>query len=257
MPLAIVGTGIKSISHLTTEAKAHIEQADKVYYLVNEPILAKWIEKQNANALALDFLYDVHPNRNDNYRAIAEHVVDQLSEDQFVCLVMYGHPFVFCKISAYAIEAAEKKGYTPLVLPGISAEDCLFADLRVDPSSCGCLSYEATDLLFYRRTLNPFSHLVIWQIGAIGNLGNYRHYDNSKGIDALIDYLLTNYPKEHIVTCYQAAQYPHFKPVIQNTSLEKLSKLKITPISTLYVPPSQKAQCDPLALEKFNIKLSK
>jgi hypothetical protein len=33
------------------------------------------------------------------------------------------------------------------MLPGISAEDCLFADLGIDPGIYGCQSYEATDFL--------------------------------------------------------------------------------------------------------------
>jgi len=31
------------------------------------------------------------------------------------------------------------------MLPGISAEDCLVADLGIDPASSGCQSYEAND----------------------------------------------------------------------------------------------------------------
>jgi hypothetical protein len=35
------------------------------------------------------------------------------------------------------------------MLPAISAEDCLFADLGVDPADHGCPSYEATDFLVH------------------------------------------------------------------------------------------------------------
>jgi len=40
------------------------------------------------------------------------------------------------------------------MLPGISAEDCLFADIGVDPGIYGCQSFEATDL-FVNESLIP------------------------------------------------------------------------------------------------------
>ncbi len=49
--LVIVGSGIKFMSHLTIEVKAHIEQADKVLYLINRTCNAGlWIVK-NSKAL--------------------------------------------------------------------------------------------------------------------------------------------------------------------------------------------------------------
>ena len=127
----------------------------------------------------------------------------------------------------------------------------------IDPSSCGCLSYEATDLLLYQRLLNPVSHLIIWQVGVIGALGNLAHHNNQKGIEMLNGYLQDIYPRDHPVTCYEAAQYPHFKPIIETVELQKISQLPLSPISTLYVPPAQKATCNPLVLETFGITPSK
>ena len=31
------------------------------------------------------------------------------------------------------------------MLPGVSAKDCLYADLLIDPSNPGCVTYEASD----------------------------------------------------------------------------------------------------------------
>jgi hypothetical protein len=41
--LVVVGSSIKFISHLTTEAKTYIEQSNKVLYLVNEPAIKEWV----------------------------------------------------------------------------------------------------------------------------------------------------------------------------------------------------------------------
>lgn len=255
--LTIVGTGIKTISHITTEARACVENADKLFYLVNEPMLDEWLAHQNQDAESLLPLYDQFPERTQNYHAIAQHVVNALDKNKSVCLALYGHPMVFCDVATYAIKKAKAAGYETMILPGISAEDCLFADLQIDPSSCGCVTYEATDLLLYRRPLNPLSHLLIWQVGMIGGLGRIDYHDNAKGIGLLKQYLQTMYPLDHPITAYEAAQYPHFKPIIQYATLVDLPKMELSPITTLYVPPAQKAEYDPLIAEAFQIKLSK
>jgi Tetrapyrrole (Corrin/Porphyrin) Methylases len=82
--------------------------------------------------------------------------------------VFYGHPGVFVSPSHRTIALARDEGHVATMLPAISAEDCLFADLDVDPSSAGCVTYEATDLLLSHRSLLPSSHLILYQVGVVG-----------------------------------------------------------------------------------------
>jgi uncharacterized protein YabN with tetrapyrrole methylase and pyrophosphatase domain len=79
-------------------------------------------------------------------------------------VVFYGHPTVFAKSALDAVIKLEKENYVTKILPAISSEDCLFADLRIDPGSDGCQSYEATDFLIRRKKIDPTSHLILWQI---------------------------------------------------------------------------------------------
>lgn len=55
--LVIVGTGIKLVGHVTLETRACIEQAEKLFYLVNEPTMATWIEALNETAESLNHYY--------------------------------------------------------------------------------------------------------------------------------------------------------------------------------------------------------
>ena len=48
--LTIVGTGIKLGGHITAEAKAHIEQADKVFFVVANKLTADWVRTLNPSA---------------------------------------------------------------------------------------------------------------------------------------------------------------------------------------------------------------
>ena len=82
--------------------------------------------------------------------------------------VFYGHPGVFVSPSHRALVLAREEGYEARMLPGISAEDYMFAELEVDPATHGCVTYEASELLLRNRTLDPTSHNVIWQVGSVG-----------------------------------------------------------------------------------------
>lgn len=238
--LIIVGSGIKFMSHLTTEAKASIENSDKVLYLVNDPLMQEWIKTTNSSSESLDTLYANNASRNDNYRSISEYIIENLKKHKTLCVVVYGHPTVFVQPTLYAAESAKKEGFNVVIMPGISAEDCLFADLLIDPGSSGCQSYEATDFLLYQRNFDPCSHLILWQPYVIGVLRVVDQHDPVAGLNLLVDYLSHKYTLDHQVIVYEAAQYPTFKPRILNTKLKQLPHSNITRLSTLYIPPIEK-----------------
>jgi tetrapyrrole methylase family protein/MazG family protein len=253
--LIVVGSGIKFISHLTTEARTYIEQSNKVLYLVNEPAMKSWIQKTNPQAESLDNLYIKHRLRRDCYLGITQYILEMLRKNQHVCVVLYGHPTVFSKPALDAVIQAKNEGYYAKVLPDISSEDCLFADLLIDPGSCGCQSFEATDFLIHHRQFDRNSHVILWQIGSIGILDHAVTRETTKNIDVLVDYLSQYYSAEYEVIVYEAAQYPCFEPSITRLPLKELSQTDISGISTLYIPPISTTPCDVkmLAALKINI----
>lgn len=244
--LVIVGSGIKFLSHLTNEARVYIEQSDKVLYLVNDPAMKEWIKKTAREFESLDPLYTKYPLRLDCYNAITDYILKILHHtDQHLCVVLYGHPSVFSLPGLNAAIRAKEEGYDVRILPGISAEDCLFADLLIDPGVYGCQSFEATDFLLYRRQFDSSCHLILWQIDIIGVLDNPLLHDNRKGASILVDYLKSYYNVDHEVILYEAAQYPSFEPKILKLPLNKLPTANFSRISTLYIPPAyQKAPHD-------------
>jgi tetrapyrrole methylase family protein/MazG family protein len=254
--LVIVGSGIKFMSHLTTEAKAYIEQSDKVLYLVNEPAMQDWIKQANSNAESLDEIYTRFPLRLHCYRAITDYILEVLRQNQHVCVVLYGHPTVFSQPALNAARQAQQEGYYTKILPGISAEDCLFADLLIDPGTCGCQSFEATELLIHQRKIDPVSHLVLWQAGVIGLLGRNEHHDNKNGAEQLRKYLRSYYSETQEVILYEAAQYPHLEPKIEKLFLEKLPEARFSRVSTLYIPPAQKLPLNQAMLVALSIDIA-
>jgi tetrapyrrole methylase family protein/MazG family protein len=239
--LVVVGSGIKFLSHLTTEAKAYLEQSEKVLYLLNDPLMKEWLCQLNPAAESLDRFYQQFELRKDCYQAITHHILDTVRSKQHVCTLLYGHPAVFAQPGLEAVRMARHEGYFAKVLPGISAEDCLFADLLIDPGVNGCQSFEATDFLAHRRQFDPRSYLILWQVDWIDALNFPPQYDNSAGIKKLIDYLSASYKPHHDIIIYEAAQYPGLEPTIQKISLNQLQYAKLTAISTLCVPPNADA----------------
>lgn len=249
--LVVVGSGIKFMSHLTIEVKNCIEKADKVLYLINEPAMQQWIQVLNPNSESLDPLYIKFQSRNDNYLLIAEYIVNQLEVTNLLCLVIYGHPMVLVQPSTYAIQKASAKGHHVIVMPGISAESCLFADLSIDPSSSGCQSFEATDFLIYGREYDSSSHLILWQPGVIGIKNRPINHDPKKGLNILVDHLASKYSLAHEIILYEAAQYPNFRPRMEKVTLKNLPDSNVTRLTTLYIPPNITKQPDMNIFNKF------
>lgn len=118
--LVVVGTGIKFLSHITMEAKAYIEKADIVLYLVNEPAIKQWIQNLNPNSEDLDEIYFSYGNRLESYQSITNHIISNLCQNKNICVALYGHPNDFASPALEAVIEARKNGYQAKILPGIS-----------------------------------------------------------------------------------------------------------------------------------------
>lgn len=237
--LIVVGTGIRAMGQLTTETIAWIRRADCVLYVVADPIAEAAIQRLNpSGAESLDGLYEEGRDRAETYAAMVSRIMERVRAGKVTCAVFYGHPGIYVTPAHQAIRQARAKGFPARMLPAISAEDCLFADLEVDPSATGCQSYDATDLLRNRRLLDPSAALIVWQIGIVGDRTYASRGYDLAALPVLIERLCVTYPQDHVVTVYEAAVYPGCDPVIQRVPLSDLGSARLTSASTLYVPPA-------------------
>lgn len=242
--LTIVGTGIKREAHLTLEARQAIEKADKLFYLVNNTQTGHMITALNQSAEDLSPLYQEGKERIKTYQQMVQKILTAVRQQQNVCAVFYGHPGIFVLPAMQAMHQALSEGYTAIMQPGISAEDCLFADLGIDPAQYGCQSYEATDFLVRPRQFDTHSNLILWQIGVVGNPLMPTKQDKLTGLTYLVQKLCQHYPATHTVYIYEAATEPQTDPFIQKTALSEIPNKQITPISTLYLPPLSQPKID-------------
>lgn len=220
--LIIVGTGIRSVGQLTIESIAFIKRADKVFYIVSEPIADSLILRLNPAAESLQKYYVHGKPRLQTYKDFVDRIMESVRDGKRTCAVFYGHPGVFVLPSHAAIRQARSEGYEARMLPGISAEDCLFADLGVDPAACGCQVYDATDFVMHRRKLDTSSSVILWQVGVVGHWTYQQTGYANLGLPLLLEKLSEYYRPDHTVIVYEAAVLPGCEPVIQPVLLSQL-----------------------------------
>lgn len=244
--LCAVGVGIRAPSQTTKEATDRIEGADKVFALVADPVTEYWLKKLNPNTESLADLYAAGKRRSQTYEEMVERILAAVRGGSSVSAVSYGHPGVAAYPLHESVRRARAEGFRAEMLAAVSAEDCLFADLGIDPVHGGCRSYEATDFLVYGRGADPASNLILWQIGAIAEL-SFKPQNivwNPHGLAVLTETLLQTYPAHHEVIVYEAARFPACLPKIERTALRDLPNAVVTPLSTLFVPPAVDAPID-------------
>jgi uncharacterized protein YabN with tetrapyrrole methylase and pyrophosphatase domain len=238
--LTVVGTGIQ-LGHLSLDARAAIEDAEHVLYLVADAVTKSWILEVQPQAESLDDCYEFGKVRLETYNEMVERILVRVRQGLEVCAAFYGHPGVFVRPSHEAIRLARQEGYGARMLPGISAEDCLFADLGIDPGRSGCRGFEATHFLMYRCKADITCPLILWQIGAVGIM-TFEMKANYSGLRVLVNKLAREYGAGHEVVVYEAASYPIANPLIMRVPLARVPELEITLGSTLFVPPKRRRQ---------------
>jgi hypothetical protein len=252
--LVIVGTGLKAALHLTPEALAEIRAADRVFYLISDPLSETWIRNLRPSARSLTSCYVPGRPRMQAYERMVEKILAPVRSGQRVCAAFYGHPGVSVSPSHEAIRRARSEGFDAEMLPGISVEDSLFAELGLDPAASGCQSYEATDFLVYRRKFDRSSALLLWQVGVVGNL-NYAERPARSGLRALSQRLARAYGKKHGVVLYEASLLPVIPSTVRWTTVEEIPTARITGGMTLFVPPLSHPP-DPRTLRALGLRRS-
>jgi uncharacterized protein YabN with tetrapyrrole methylase and pyrophosphatase domain len=249
--LIVVGTGIRAVGQITLEADGAIREADKVYYVVADPLTANRIRELNGNAEDLYRLYGDNKPRIKTYNEMTDQVVATVRSGLKVCFAFYGHPGIFVNSSHRAISILRSEGYSAEMLPGISSIDCLIADLGIDPSRSGLQMFDATDVLLRNRKLDTTCGVVLWQIGCVGDGGfRFQGYD-CRHFPRLVEYLKNFYGPDHNMVLYVAAQYSIVSASIEVIALQELDKAKVTGISTLFIPPKDNNVTDHTLLRYF------
>ena len=243
--LVCVGLGMTLGSHLGPLARSYIEQADVVFAGVSDGIVELWLQRMHKDVRSLQPYYHEGKSRMKTYRQMVEAILTEVRAGKKVCGVFYGHPGVFAWAPHKSIEIARSEGYVAHMEPGVSAEDCLYADLGIDPGTFGCQHYEASQLLFYQRRIDPTAYLVLWQAGLVGDQSLTRFSTGAAYRQVLVDVLARDYPLDHEVIIYRAPTLPIQQARIERVPLGELTQAELGMADTVVVPPARPLQADP------------
>jgi siroheme synthase len=250
--LVCVGTGMTLGSHLSPLARSYIENADVVFVAVSDGIVELWLMQMNRDVRSLQHFYREGKSRAKTYREMVEAMLVEVRSGKNVCGAFYGHPGVFALPPHEAIRRARREGFSAHMEPGISSEDCLYADLGIDPATFGCQHHEASQLLFYKRRIDPGAYLIVWQAGVVGN----RTPTTGSAYDVacrqlLVERLAQDYSLDHKLIVYRAATLPTQAPRIERIALRKLAAARIEAPDTLVFPPARKLIPDAKMLRRL------
>ncbi len=242
--IACIGVGMTMGAHISPQAKSHIDAADVLFVAVSDGVVEQWIMGMHPNVRSLQPFYKEGKSRLETYREMVEAMMSEVREGKRVCGVFYGHPGVFAKAPHDVVAKARAEGYQAIMLPGISAEDCLVADLGLDPGKTGCISMEASQLLLFKRVLDPSALLLLWQVGIVGDMSFSRYETGHDHRQLLVDRLLKDYPADHVCLLYEAATLPTMPVRAERVALSELATCEMRLQTTLVVPPCKALEPD-------------
>lgn len=250
--LICVGTGMTLGAHISPVSRHHIENADKVYYLMSNTLVEQWVESMNSNCESLQQFYEEGYSRNNSYNDMVAAILASVRAGKKVVAAFYGHPGVFACVAHRAIDKARKEQFAAHMEAGISAEDCLYADLNIDPGRYGCINFEASQFMFYQRKIDTSAYLILWQVGMAGDQSLTKFSTGAAYRKILVELLAEHYPLDHQVLLYRAKVLPTDTGLKQQLTLNDLVEMEVSMHSTLVIPPANKLQINQKVIDKLN-----
>ena len=238
--LVVVGCGINPLAHCSMEAQAHIAQAEVLVVHVPDALGMIWLRELHPELIDLQSCYRETANRADAYELMVQRTIAPVMAGKRVVAVFYGHPGVFVSPSHEAIKRARAAGMQARMLPGISAEDCLIADVGFDPAEGGCAQFEATQFLFNNYPVQSSMHLILWQVCVVGDHTLTTRVPAHGGLRALQQKLLRHYPAEHRVALYEAPTLALSDARVEWLQLSTLDRALLSQVTTLFIPACSK-----------------
>jgi uncharacterized protein YabN with tetrapyrrole methylase and pyrophosphatase domain len=248
--IVCVGTGMTVGAHIAPIARSHIENADIVFF-AGHPLMEMWVTEMNSNLHSLQVFYAEGKDRRVTYKEMVNAMMTEVRAGKRVVGAFYGHPGVFALPPHNVIQVAKKEGYAAHMVPGISAEDCLYADLGVDPGVVGSQHFEASQFMFYQRNVDPSAYLILWQVGIAGDKSAAKINTGKAYRQILVELLNKYYPNEHKVALYECPTVAIKQPRIEWITLGDFVNAELSLITTMLIPPGQKLLKNQLIIDRL------
>lgn len=250
--IVCVSLGMTLGAHLTPICRSHIEKADIVFTSAHS-LLEQWVQQMNTNVHSLQYLYAEGKDRRKTYHEMVEIMMTEVRKGKRVVSAFYGHTGVFAWSPHKVIEVARLEGYSAKMEAGVSAEDCLYADLGIDPGRVGSQHFEASQYMLYQRRIDPTAYLILWQVGITGDQSIKRYSTSQSHRQILIEMLIEEgYSSEHKIALYECPSTALSEARIDWMPLSDFATADMSLITTMVIPPARKMQKNKRIINKLN-----
>lgn len=235
----IVGLGIVNVRQVTREVEEALRRSREILYVAEIFGLAEYLHQLCPHVTDLrKIAYREGEDRMNAYNTMTAKVIEAALEHPPVTFALYGHPLVFAFPPFQILRVAPLLGLRVKIFPGISAMDCLFVDLKLDPAE-GLQMYEATDILLRQRPLQPDVPCFIWQVGAVESRLYSEASSKPERFSRIKNYLLQYYPPEHKVVAVYSSTFPLAPSRLTPFAIRDIEVQcqDLHPGITLYIPP--------------------
>lgn len=235
-PLNLVGLGLR-LGHVTREAETVLAQCEHVYFLHGDPDIARFLSERCPSQTDLAECYRVGTSRLETYYGIASRVILHASRSPPIAVALYGHPTVLSTLSTMLIVGGRRFGVDMAIYPGISATDVILSDLGLDPGKVALQIHEATELLVFARRLDPYSGLLIFQVGQLETRLHTTGPSSPERLVQLAERLAITYGRSHELIAVEI--HASGTKSIWRGALADLASVAPTlgAMTTIYVPP--------------------
>jgi len=236
--LYLMGAGVAFPDHLTTEEMRILRTCARICTNLPDAVLAALPDELRGKCVSLWPLYQDKRRRVENYRDVAQAVIDAVEETRPVAWLTPGHPMVFDSVSTALLRTGEKRGWTVRAVPAISCFDTLFAELGYDPAE-GLLIHEATSVVLRQIPLLPSIATLLLQPAVFGSAVAHTSTPFAElDLARLRDYLLRFFAPEHRCAFVRSAERPSERPQIAWLRLRNMTSVPYDAVlgSTLFLP---------------------
>src|SRR5262249_7127620 len=213
-----------------------------------------YLRSLHPGARSLHICYREGENGRVSLRRMVDEVFSELTRGLRVGVAFSGHPAIGLPAAHEMMRRARREGIPARMLPAVSFEDCVVADVGVDPGLEGRRMLDAGFFLEHRPRLDPHCGLVLLQSGVVGWDG-FREgaTGNREGFVRLAGALAECYPPDHDAVLYEVADLPFLDPRVERVPIGDLAGARVTVRTTLYLPSVSRPAKDPAVSAQLEV----
>ena len=236
----LVGAGIYSTLHFTTEARQILSVCKQAFCLLDDTDVIEFVRALGPDTVDLLDIYDLALLRSEIYDRISGILIEAASSGRGpVALVTHGHPLFLVSASERIIHRAESAGLSVGIVSGVSSFDTLMTDLRED-FGYGFQAYDATNLIAEDHPINTAVPLLIFQVANTLCFKPQASPPDIAILEPLLGKLRAHYPAGHRITFITSPTRLLDLPERKTVGLsddDDLRKIELWKRPTIYVEP--------------------